>query len=462
VWVLTAVLVASSVSACRFVSPQQAPAPVTADADALMLWSGAVTPTSARVTAAWPHRSPLDSATSPPDLLVDTSASMTTARRVGPQAASAGDSSRAPSDGAFHFDIDGLAPATTYHYRLLQGEEEIPDSEGRFRTFARGAHSFRVVMSGCAETGSRHPVFRAIADEAPDLFLHLGDLHYEDIATPDIDQYRQAFASVTASPEQASVYRSVPLAYMWDDHDYGPNNSSSAASVQETARQAYRRYVPHYPLASGSGGPVHQRFDVGRVRFLLTDLRSARTQNDAPDTKEKTMLGAEQKSWFRKQLVVAADENVPLVVWVSSVPWIANDPDEVDRWGGFSTEREQIAGWIDSLGLSEHMMIVSGDAHMVAFDDGTNNTYGPGDGIQVPVVQAAALDRTGSTKGGPYTIGPFPNRFSLRGANDGQYVRMDVDDRGDAVCVTWTGRRWAYDDATMKDLFRTEKCFLER
>jgi alkaline phosphatase D len=342
---------------------------------------------------------------------------------------------------------------------LLQGEEEVPDSDGRFRTFARGAHSFRVVMSGCAETGSRHPVFRAIADEAPDLFLHLGDLHYEDIGTPDIDRYRQAFASVTASPEQASVYRSVPLAYMWDDHDYGPNNSSSAAIVQETARRAYRRYVPHYPLASGSDGPVHQRFDVGRVRFLLTDLRSARSRNDAPDTEAKTMLGAEQKAWFREELAVASEEDVPLVVWVSSVPWIANDPDEVDRWGGFSTEREQIAGWVDSLGLSDRMMIVSGDAHMVAFDDGTNNTYGPGQGIRVPVVQAAALDRTGSTKGGPYTIGPFPNRFSLRGANDGQYVRMDVNDEGDTICVTWTGRRWAYDDRAMKDLFRTQTCF---
>ena len=366
---------------------------------------------------------------------------------------------RAPAEHAFHFDVDSLQPATTYHYRLLQGEKEISGSGGRFRTFARGAHSFRVVMSGCAETGSRHPVFRAIAEEAPDLFLHLGDLHYEDIVTPEIDRYRQAFASVNASPEQAAVYRSVPLAYMWDDHDYGPNNSSSAAVVQETARHAYRRYVPHYPLASGSDGPVHQRFDVGRVRFLLTDLRSARSRNDAPDTEAKTMLGAEQKAWFREELAVAADKNVPVLVWVSSVPWIANDPDEVDRWSGFATEREQIAGWIDSLRLADQMMIVSGDAHMVAFDDGTHNTYGPGGGIQVPVVQAAALDRIGSTKGGPYTIGPFPNRFSLRGANDGQYVRMDVDDKGDTICVTWTGRRWAYNDETMEDLFSTSKCF---
>jgi hypothetical protein len=183
IWIFVVVLAVASLSACRFVIPPRAPEPVSATGEALILWSGAVTPTSARVTAAWPRNSLLDSATSPPVLLVDTLASMNTSRRVGSHVVSVGDSMRAPAEHAFHFDVDSLQPATTYHYRLLQGEKEISGSGGRFRTFARGAHSFRVVMSGCAETGSRHPVFRAIVEEAPDLFLHLGDLHYEDIVT---------------------------------------------------------------------------------------------------------------------------------------------------------------------------------------------------------------------------------------------------------------------------------------
>jgi hypothetical protein len=38
---------------------------------------------------------------------------------------------------------------------------------------------------------------------------------------------------------------------------------------------------------------------------------------------------------------------------------------------------------------------------------------------------------------------------------------MDVDDRGDAVCVTWTGRRWAYDEEAVVDLFSWSRCFGE-
>lgn len=429
--------------------------PASPGAEALILWSGAVTPTSARVTAAFPVSRNNGIASDSLTLHLDTTATFQSARPV------VNTGGRVDADSAIHFDLNGLTPATTYHYRLARDGAPVPESEGRFRTFGNSTPSFRVVMSGCAETGSRHPVFEAILAESPDLFLHLGDMHYEDIEVPAMDRYRRALAAVHASPEQARLYRSVPLAYMWDDHDYGPNNSSSEAAVQETARRAYRRYVPHYPLASGSDGPVQQRFSMGRVRFLLTDLRSARTPNDAPDTEAKTMFGAEQYTWFRQQLQKAAQDDVPLLVWVSSVPWIANDSGAQDRWSGFASEREQIAGLIDSLGLEDQMVIVSGDAHMAALDDGTNNTYGPGDGIQVPVVQAAALDRIGSVKGGPYTIGPFPNRFSLRGANDGQYVRMDVDDRGGAICVTWTGRRWAYDEEAVVDLFSWSRCFGE-
>ena len=78
--------------------------------------------------------------------------------------------------------------------------------------------------------------------------------------------------------------------------------------------------------------------------------------------------------------------------------------------------------------------MVSGDAHMVAIDDGTNSDYASGGGAGFPVLHAAALDRPGSVKGGPYSDGAFPG--------GGQYGILAVDDRADGVTVTLAGRRW--------------------
>jgi len=418
-----------------------------------VLWSGAVTDSSARVVA---HLS--DSLSDRPVRLALTSGGETPewneARRL-----------RSDHPDTYtqvhHFALTDLDPATTYHYALEIDGRIDSTRAGRFSTFNDGPFSFRVALGGCAETGSRHPVFDAIRTARPDLFLHVGDMHYEDIDVNAAQPFRDAFRQVHASPRQSALYRSTPIAYIWDDHDYGPNNSSRRAPGQDAAQQVYREFVPHYPLAEGPGThPIYQSFTAGRVRFLVTDLRSARTANEAPDS-VKTMMGEQQKAWFKDQLRAARDR-YPVIAWVSSVPWIGDASDAEDRWSGFAEERRELATFIDSIGVADQLVVLSGDAHMVALDDGSNNHFGvlgeTGGGF--PVVHGAALDRRGSVKGGPYSHGTFPNRVSLFGDNDGQFVLMDVEDDGTGdVCVTWVGKRYRYDDDRMSTLLRWSKCF---
>ena len=77
--------------------------------------------------------------------------------------------------------------------------------------------------------------------------------------------------------------------------------------------------------------------------------------------------------------------------------------------------------------------MISGDAHMVAIDDGTHNAYGA-DGPGFPVFHAGALDRPGSLKGGPYSEGALPG--------GGQFGVIEVTDHGHDLQVRLTGRGW--------------------
>jgi hypothetical protein len=77
---------------------------------------------------------------------------------------------------------------------------------------------------------------------------------------------------------------------------------------------------------------------------------------------------------------------------------------------------------------------VSGDAHMVALDDGSNSDYSDEGGAGFPVFHAAPLDRPGSIKGGPYSDGAFDD--------PGQFGLLDIADRGDTISVTTTGTNW--------------------
>ena len=346
--------------------------------------------------------------------------------------------------------VGGLTPGVEYQYAFEAGGEAL--REGTFRTPEAGPFSFRIAVGGCAQTGSDRPVFDAIRAAEPLFFLHVGDMFYEDIAVNSEGFYRRAFGRIFRSESQMALYRNTPLVYVWDDHDYGPNNSDRIAPGREAARQVYDELVPHYPLP---GGPIYQAFTVGRVRFIVTDLRSARDPVADGPTDEREIMGAEQKAWFKDQLL-ATKGRYPLIVWVSPVPWIAPPDRSADHWGGFPRDRREIANFIKDNGI-EGVVILAGDAHMVAMDDGTNSDYASGGGAPIPVIQAAPLDQTGSTKGGPYSEGEYPNPSTFP-PHPGQWVQMDVrDEGGTEVCVTWTGYRT--DSNSTEMIVSMERCF---
>lgn len=109
---------------------------------------------------------------------------------------------------------------------------------------------------------------------------------------------------------------------------------------------------------------------------------------------------------------------------MSTLPWI----DDHFKWGEFNDEREEIASWIKELGLQDKMIIVSGDAHMLAVDDGSHAAGG------VKVFHAAAIDAKPTTKGGPYSHGVWPGR--------NQYGTIEVRDLGDHICFRFQGWKW--------------------
>jgi phosphodiesterase/alkaline phosphatase D-like protein len=369
------------------------------------------------------------------------------------------------------FHVRNLEPNQYYYYAVDAGGGMDLEHRGRFRTYPDGPTSFTFAFASCARTASSHPVFETILRNNPLFFMNVGDLHYLDIKENRRDLFRSGYDLVLGSRTQSTLYRYVPFVYMWDDHDFGGNNSNSEADVHEAAQLTYQEYVPHYPLVAGSGNvPVYHAFTVGRVRFILTDLRSARTRITDPDDARKTMLGIAQKQWLKSELL-AARGNYPLIFWVSTVPWLgttgtnyypipathtgyahhrnlpplpisqgrvftqgANRPPPEDHWSLFSTERRELADFVKENSIAG-LCIIHGDAHMLAADDGSNADYATGGGAPIPVIAAAPLDQGASIKGGPYSQGIYKPPHG-----EGCFGLVRVLEQGDRIRVVYSGR----------------------
>lgn len=310
----------------------------------------------------------------------------------------------AAADNAVTLAVQGLRPNTDYFYGVevagvLRSE---PLSRGRLRTFPLGRGSFKIAFGSCGDfRASDQSVYAAILAERPLLFINTGDLHYSDTNSTAIDDYRRNYDSVLSQPSQAALYRGVPLAYVWDDHDYCGNDSDTTALGRDTARAAFRERTPHYPISTAAGGTVAQAFTIGRVRVIMTDLRSGSSSADDAESAAKTRLGAAQKEWFKQELIAARTAGFPLILWVCPDPWIGPAAIGSDTWGGHATERTELANFIRDHQIS-NLVLLSGDMHALAYDDGTNSDYATGGGAPLTVLHGAALTRVGSVKGGPY------------------------------------------------------------
>ena len=392
--------------------------------EAAALWSvpGGATHESATVVVRM-------SAEASVELELDTDPEFGDPATIGPLAA---DSS---NTNCVRFGLTGLSADTRYYYRPVVDAGDPEDHVGSFRTppAAGTAHSYVVATSGDSLTESEHGVFGQIEEDPGavdiDLFIHLGDLHYEDIATESTALFRDAYDRSLGTAAQNAAYRARAWNYVWDDHDYGPNDSDRTSASRPAAQRAYRERVPHYtlPAADPPEAPIYHAFTWGRVRFVVTDLRSERDPNSQTDDENKTLLGDDQKAWFKQELLDAKAAGLA-IVWVCTIPWPGT---LTDNWGSFSTEREELGDFFQTHDLLDRMAILSADWHALALDDGSSSNFAETPvGNGPPIFHAASLDRWAS--GDP----PFTPSEGFREPNwpdEGQYALLHVTDTGGAT-----------------------------
>ncbi len=218
----------------------------------------------------------------------------------------------------------------------------------------RSGGRFRIAVAACgAQFG---PLFEHLARQRPDVLVWQGDLNYPDTHGPlaqTMSGYAGIWRDFLANPLLAPVLRDAAFAPQRDDHDYGVQDSN-AATVEE------------FPWGIGPwdalmNGRTYYRFPAGAAEVWVLDQRMFKSDPAAPDTLEKTLLGARQRHWLFDTLR-RSKASFKVICSPCTVYMGANARD--GNWGtAFAAERDALREHIRRE-VSGTTIFLTGDTHL--------------------------------------------------------------------------------------------------
>jgi alkaline phosphatase D len=378
--------------------------------------------------------------------------------------------------------------AANCYYTVMVGQDEaIPAPYPSFKTLPPAPYDgLKLVVvgdTGDQGGGNPHgvgPVFVKAAAEGAFVALLPGDFDHQDpkIVADKRMVRKNLYDPVTTGKDFATLARRTPIAYVWDDHDYGGNNADGRGSILTgpdsgkpgnypfkcESISVYMEYVPSYPLTStvsdacgphftrfpDGDWPLHttwpvqlpagiwQSFKVGQVKVILLDTRTQRNKHPSVekilDAFTLHLQGQTQMAWLEQQLTDNSDLDIVWRVVVSSSVW-NRTLGKGDSWTGFPADRTYWATFLRDQNL-RNVIFVSGDVHWGALDDGTHGGLGgdcstlPASGCppQMVAPNTNMTNHTQCTYGswpGGWTGASPPEPYGVPG--DADTVRCDPD-----------------------------------
>lgn len=207
--------------------------------------------------------------------------------------------------------------------------------------------------------GSEYHILTAIARTRPDAMLWLGDNTY----LREVDWYARSgilrrYTHTRSVPELQPLLGSTHHYAIWDDHDYGPDDSDRSWSRKRWTLDAFKLFWanPTYGVDGVSGATT--TFQWADVDFFLLDDRWDRAPNNR-QTGDRSYLGERQVEWLVDALSFS---KAPFkIVAVGGQVLRANTSHE--GYPRYPAERQRLLDRIHEEGISG-VLLLSGDLHM--------------------------------------------------------------------------------------------------
>ncbi len=215
----------------------------------------------------------------------------------------------------------------------------------------------RIALCGCHRQDQPAPAFSRYLQARPDLMIWLGDNVYAD-SENDIHFIESCYQKLAEQTAFQQLRKEIPFAVIWDDHDYGLNNSGKNYPLKVQSKQLFRKFWQVESLIPEErSGIYHARyFGQGDERLQLILLDTRYNRDDEGETGDT--LGEAQWAWLVSELRKPAR----LRFIASGFQVLLDRESKFETWSKFPQAQERLFRTIRDA-RAEGVVFLAGDQH---------------------------------------------------------------------------------------------------
>jgi alkaline phosphatase D len=229
------------------------------------------------------------------------------------------------------FTLDNLAMNTNYEYAIYVNDilQKSLVANPHFTTkelweYRKPAPDFNFVFGSCLYLndsiydrpgkpyGKGTKILKPMADETTAAFnVWMGDnLYFREADYSSLSGMKYRYSHDRATPDLQPVLGARPNYAIWDDHDFGPNDSDESFTFREECRELFKNYWGNPTYGQNNQG-IYTNFGYSDCDFFLLDDRAFRSSDNMPDkidgkpNPNKHYWGREQLTWLENALLTS-------------------------------------------------------------------------------------------------------------------------------------------------------------
>ncbi len=277
-----------------------------------------------------------------------------------------------------HLKADSVQPGNHYSYHLyindilVQLPYPLEFQTQQIWKWRGDPPNFSMLTSSCAYVnqtehdrpgkpyGGDYRIFSSMNTHKAEFMVWLGDNIY--LREPDWNSTTGIHARYTHTRSIAELQPFLSSTHhyaIWDDHDYGPNDSDKGFFNKNATLEAFKYFWGNPTYGVGDIKGVTTAFQWGDADFFLLDNRWYRDP-DKIEKSGKTVLGQQQLEWLLNNLVTSTATFKIVAMGGQFLSTAAEY--EIYSANGYDKERQLIIDFIHRHAI-KNVVFITGDVH---------------------------------------------------------------------------------------------------